>query len=47
MSMENHGGITDREKLLIRPPELSGNSTGSHLVEKQEELAKDMMNSAL
>jgi hypothetical protein len=37
----------DRGKLLIRPPELSGNSTSSNLVVKQEELAKEMMNLAL
>jgi hypothetical protein len=30
---------TDRTKLLIHPPELSGNPTNSHLVAKQEELA--------
>jgi hypothetical protein len=27
---------TNRENLLIRPPELSGNSTSSHIVAKQE-----------
>jgi hypothetical protein len=27
--------------LLIRPPELSGNSTSSHLIAKQEELEKE------
>jgi hypothetical protein len=35
-----------RGKLLIRSPELSGNPTSSHLVAKQEELAKEMMNLA-
>jgi hypothetical protein len=34
----------DRRKLLIRPPELSGNPIGSHLVGKQEKLAKGMVN---
>jgi hypothetical protein len=28
---------TDRGKLLICPPELSGNATSSHLIAKQEE----------
>jgi hypothetical protein len=32
---------------LIHPPELSGNPTSSHLVAKQEELAKEIMNLAL
>jgi hypothetical protein len=32
----------DRGRLLIRPPELSGNHKSSHLVAKQEELAKEM-----
>jgi hypothetical protein len=31
-------------KHIIHPTELSGNPTGSHLVAKQEEIAKDMMN---
>jgi hypothetical protein len=31
---------------LIHPPELSGNATSSHLVAKQEELAKKKMNLA-
>jgi hypothetical protein len=34
----------DRGELLIRPPELSGNFTSSHLVENQEELAKKVLN---
>jgi hypothetical protein len=34
-------------KLLIRQPELSCNPTSSHLVAKQEELAKEIMNFAL
>jgi hypothetical protein len=34
-------------KLLIRPPELSGNSTSSHLVAKQKELAKEIINLAV
>jgi hypothetical protein len=29
-----------RGKLLIRPPELSGNSTSSHLVVNEEELGE-------
>jgi hypothetical protein len=37
----------DRGKLLIRPPVLSGDSTSSNLVVKQEELAKEIMNLAL
>jgi hypothetical protein len=37
----------DRRKLLIRPTELPGNPTGSHLVAKQEELAKERINLAL
>jgi hypothetical protein len=40
MSMENHGGMIGREKLLICPPGLSGNSSSSHLVAKQEELGE-------
>jgi hypothetical protein len=41
MSMENHGGmILAGEKLLIHPPQLSGNPTSSHLVAKQEKLDK-------
>jgi hypothetical protein len=31
-------------KLLIRPQELSGNRAGSHVVQKQEELAKELVN---
>jgi hypothetical protein len=37
----------DRGKLQIRPPELSLNSTSSHLVAKQGELAKEIMNLVL
>jgi hypothetical protein len=37
----------NRGNLLIRPPELSGNTNGSHLVAKQNYLAKEMMNLAL
>jgi hypothetical protein len=29
---------------LIRPPELSGSATSSHLIAKQEELSKKMLN---
>jgi hypothetical protein len=46
MCTENHGGIISMGK-LIHPPELSGNPTSSHLVAKQEELAKEIMNLAL
>jgi hypothetical protein len=35
--MESHGGMLLMEKLLIHPPELSGNSTSSHLVAKWQE----------
>jgi hypothetical protein len=38
MDIENHCG-----KLLILPPEFSGNPTRSHLVANQEELEKEMM----
>jgi hypothetical protein len=31
---------TGKGKLLIRPPERSGNPTSSHLAEKQEELGE-------
>jgi hypothetical protein len=36
----------NKGKLPIRPPELSGNPTSSHLVasSRQEEMAKGMMN---
>jgi hypothetical protein len=30
----------DRTKLLIRPPQLSGNPTSSHLVAKKDELSE-------
>jgi hypothetical protein len=33
--------MTDRAKLLIRPPELSSNYTNSHLVANQEELGEE------
>jgi hypothetical protein len=33
----------DREQLLIRPPELSGKPSSSHIVAKQEKLAKEIM----
>jgi hypothetical protein len=32
----------DRRKLLIRPPELSGNSANSHPIAKQEKLGEEM-----
>jgi hypothetical protein len=37
---------TDRREFLISPPEFSGKSTTSHLIAKQEELAKEIMNLA-
>jgi hypothetical protein len=45
--MENHSEIIDRKKLLIRPPELFGNTTSTHRVAKQEELAKERINFVL
>jgi hypothetical protein len=39
MSMENHGEMISTD--------LSGNPTSSHLVAKEEELVKEMMNVAL
>jgi hypothetical protein len=42
--MENHGEFISIGKHLIRPPELSGNDTGSHIVATQEERAKEMKN---
>jgi hypothetical protein len=38
---------TDKGKLLIPLPELSGNPSSSHLVAKQGELVKEMVNFAL
>jgi hypothetical protein len=46
MSMENHGGVTNRGNFLICPPELSGSTTSSDLVVMQEEMVKEIMNSA-
>jgi len=46
MSMENHGGMIHSGNLLIHPPDLFGNPTSSHLIAKQEEQAKEMMNFA-
>jgi hypothetical protein len=37
----------DKGKFLIHPPELSDNPTSSHLVAKQEELAKKINNFTL
>jgi hypothetical protein len=45
--MENHSGMILTGENSIHPPELSGNPTNSHLVAKQEELEKKMMNFAL
>jgi hypothetical protein len=36
--MEIHGGMISSGKLLIRLPELYGNSTSSHLIVNMEEL---------
>jgi hypothetical protein len=36
--MENHGGMISSGKLLIRLPELYGNSTNSHLIANVGEL---------
>jgi hypothetical protein len=47
MRMENHGGMILTGKLLTCLPQLSVNPASSHLVAKQEELAKEMMNLAL
>jgi hypothetical protein len=44
MSTENRGGIISIAQILIRPPELSGNPTRSHLIAKQEELAIVIIN---
>jgi hypothetical protein len=33
----------DKGKLLVRTPDFSGNPTNSHLVAKQEELAKKII----
>jgi hypothetical protein len=42
--MENHGrNYIDRGELLICIPQLSANPTNSHLVAKQEKLAKEIM----
>jgi hypothetical protein len=46
--LKEHGwSDVDRVNLLIRPPELSRNPRSSHLVAKQNKLAKEMMNLAL
>jgi hypothetical protein len=36
----------DKEKILIRPPEISGNTNNSFLVAQQDELAKEITNFA-
>jgi hypothetical protein len=43
--MQHHD--IDRVKLLIHPPELSGNPTSHLAASKQEEWAKEMMNLTL
>jgi hypothetical protein len=40
---EPYCNAVDWGKLLICPPEPSGNTNSSHLVAKQEELTKEMM----
>jgi hypothetical protein len=41
MSIKSHGGmISTGGKLIIRPPELSGSLTSSHLVANQEDLCE-------
>jgi hypothetical protein len=40
MSMENHGRMISTGKLLIRPPELSGNPTSSHIVANKGEFGE-------
>jgi hypothetical protein len=47
MGMENHSGMISTGETPDRPPELSGYPTSSHLVEKKEELAKEIMNICL
>jgi hypothetical protein len=42
MGMDNDGGMISTEETLIRPLELPGNPTISHLVAKYEKLAKKM-----
>jgi hypothetical protein len=37
----------DRRKILKHPPELSGKPKSSHIVAKQEEIEKEIMNFAL
>jgi hypothetical protein len=37
----------DRVKVMIRPPQFSGNPTSSHLEGKQEDVAKEIINFAL
>jgi hypothetical protein len=45
--MENHGGMILAGENIICLPELCGNPASSHLVAKQEELVKEVMNLAL
>jgi hypothetical protein len=44
MKMENHSGMMLTGKLLIHPPELSGNPTSRVIWKKQEERVKEMIN---
>jgi hypothetical protein len=46
MSMENHGGMIDMGKLLIRPPELSGSPIVRAISYKIRSLMKDKVNFA-
>jgi hypothetical protein len=45
--MENHGGMISTGETPDSSTRLSGKPTSSHLVAKQEELAKKIMNLAL
>jgi hypothetical protein len=42
--MEKHGGMTLTGENSSFVPQISGNPVNSHLVTKQDEVAKDMMN---
>jgi hypothetical protein len=47
MSIENRGGMISTRENSRFVHQSSGNPTRSHLLAKQEELAKEMMNVAL
>jgi hypothetical protein len=46
MSIENHDGTISTRKILFRP-QLSVKPTSSHMLAKQEQLAKEVMNLAV